>query len=81
MIRQRFPIGLIFTLKRGKQTPHNHTIVDVLKTYNAKGELVKLEYVTEYPFMGQTVTYNCVDATIAKCLPSEALEQYKEASY
>lgn len=40
---------------RGKH-PKICTVVDVLKTYNGAGELVKLRYVSEHDFCGQMVT-------------------------
>lgn len=47
------------------------TVVDVWKTYDSKGELVKLRYVTSHEFCGQLVNdYNVVPVTIAKGLVS-----------
>jgi hypothetical protein len=41
-------------------------VTDILKTYNSKGELVKIRYVAEHQFMGQTVTdRDVVETTIA----------------
>ena len=31
-------------------------MTDILKTFNAKGELVETRYVAEHLFMGQTIT-------------------------
>lgn len=43
------------------------TVVDILKTYNAKGELVKIRYVATHDFMGQVVTdYDVNEVTIAR---------------
>jgi hypothetical protein len=63
-MRQRFEIGTQY------QTRHKHpkvcTIIDVLKTYNSKNELVKIRYVSTHEFMGQIITDNDVlDTTIA----------------
>ena len=64
MIEQRFQIGDTFTT-RGK-SPRLCTVVDVLKTYNSKDELVRLRYMASHEFMGQTLTDSDVcDATIA----------------
>lgn len=68
MLEQRFPIGTQFRT-RGK-APRLCTVVDVLKTYNAAGELVRLCYVATHEFMGQTLTdSDVVDATIARGEP------------
>lgn len=43
------------------------TVVDIHKTFNSKGELVKTRYVSEHDFCGQVVKdYDVVDATIAR---------------
>lgn len=64
MKEARFKIGTKFKT-RGKY-PRECTVVDILKTYNSKGELVEIRYVTTHEFMGQTVIdKNVVDATIA----------------
>lgn len=61
---QRFDIGTTYQT-RGK-APKNCTVVDVLKTYNSKGELVQIRYVAEHAFMGQIVTdHDVLDTTIA----------------
>lgn len=51
----KFEIGQTYTHKR-KNSEQLRTIVDRLETYNAKGELIKLRYVTEHSFMGQILT-------------------------
>ena len=40
---------------RGRKHPKLCTVVDVLKTYNKDGELVRTRYVSEHEFLGQTV--------------------------
>jgi hypothetical protein len=68
----RFPIGLQFTLSRGKKDSKIHTVTDILKTYSSKGDLVEVEYVTEFNYIGgQKVTFKCFDVTIAKALDKE----------
>ena len=63
-IEQRFEIGTKYKT-RGKH-PKLCTVIDVLRTYNSKGELVKLRYVSVHEFLGQHVMdYDVVDATIA----------------
>lgn len=63
----RFPIGTTYE-SRGKQK-NLHTVVDILKTYNSKGDLVKIRYVATHQFCGQTVAdYDVVDTTIARSL-------------
>jgi hypothetical protein len=40
-------------------------VIDIYKTYNFKGELVKTTYVSEHTFLGQKVTeYDVVKTTI-----------------
>lgn len=60
----RFAIGQRYTT-RGK-APRLCTVTDILRTYNAAGELVCIRYTATHEFMGQLVTdhYVC-DATIA----------------
>lgn len=47
---------------RGK-APRLCTVTDILKTYNSKGELVKIRYVATHTFLGQTVTNDDVVET------------------
>ena len=45
------------------------TIVDIYKTHNSKGELIKIQYVSEHDFLGQKITnYDVPQATIARGL-------------
>lgn len=63
-----FPIGTKFKT-RGKH-PRDCTVVEILKTYNSKGELVRTRYVATFPLAGQTVTYYDVcHTTIAMGMP------------
>lgn len=57
----RFPIGTQYKT-RGK-SPKVCTVIDIWKTYNSKGELVKIRYVSTHKFCGQTVTDNDVGET------------------
>lgn len=60
----RFAIGQQF-ISRGKH-PRLFTVRDILKTYNSKGEMVKLRYVATFELMGQQVTdYDVVETSIA----------------
>jgi hypothetical protein len=64
MPQQRFQIGQQFKT-RGK-APRLCTITDVLRTYNAADELVRLRYVATFELCGQTVTYHDIcDTTVA----------------
>lgn len=59
-----YPIGTKF------KTRHKHpklcTVVNILRTYNVEGHLVKIRYVATHEFCGQTVADNdVVAATIA----------------
>lgn len=49
------------------------TVVDVLKTFNSKGELVATRYVSTHQFCGNPITdSNVVAVTIARGLIAEA---------
>lgn len=63
----RFPIGTKFYRNRpGIKTPQECTVVDILKTYNFTGDLVKIRYVATHMFCGQIVRDDdVVDTTIA----------------
>ncbi len=62
-----YPIGTQFQT-RGK-APRTCTVIDILKTYNSKGELVTTRYVATHEFCGQQVVdRDVVAATIARSL-------------
>lgn len=50
----KYQIGQKF-MTRGKH-PKFAQVVDVLRTYNSAGELVKISYVTKHSFLGQIIT-------------------------
>lgn len=61
---QRFEIGTVYKSYRDDRL---NIIVDVYKTYNSKGEMVALSYVTEHEFLGQKIKRRDVtDAEIAR---------------
>lgn len=67
MITQRYEIGQQY-IARGKRKDIC-TIVDIYKTYNSKNELVKIGYVTEHEFLGESIKeYDVPQATIARGL-------------
>lgn len=67
-INIRFKIGQQYTTKHGKAT-RLHTIVDILRTYNDKGGLVKVCYVATHELMGQAIVdHEVCDTTIARAL-------------
>lgn len=71
MNEPRFTIGTKFVRRQTKRSDIC-TIVDILKTYNSKNELVDVRYVADCEFCGQTLTYNDVgDTTVAKGLIKE----------
>lgn len=76
--RARFPIGLEFTVKRGKQSPQHCRIVDILTTTNNASEVVRLEYDTVHNFLGQDVHETMVDTTIARALSPEVFALYNK---
>lgn len=67
----RFGIGTRFN-SRGKN-PRECTVVDIFTTRNNAGDVVKIRYVAEHEFLGNTVKdYDVGDATIAMGLISSA---------
>lgn len=60
----RFTIGTKF-LPVGKHTKI-HEIVDILKTYNSKSEIVAIEYLVTHDYLGQAVSGRVGDATVAR---------------
>jgi len=70
----RFHIGTEYKTQ-GKH-PKLCTVIDILKTYNIRGELVQIRYVATHDCLGQTVTdRDVVDATIARGLLPITLRQ------
>jgi hypothetical protein len=65
----KYRIGQQFTT-RG--SPRLYTVVDILRTYNEAGDLVRTRYLAEYEFMGQTVTEEVLGVTIAVGLVERA---------
>ena len=60
-----YPIGTKF-MSLGK-SPYECTVIDVLKTYNSKNELVRIGYEAAHEFLGQIVTeHNLPAASIAR---------------
>lgn len=60
----KFEIGQTYKT-RGK-APKICTVTDILKTYNSKGDLVNIRYVSTHKFLGQTVkNYDVLETTIA----------------
>ena len=62
-----YPVGTKYTPKR--KHSQECTIVDIHKTYNLAGELVKLRYVATHEFCGQTVMdTDVISTTIARAI-------------
>lgn len=60
----RFTIGQQF-VTRG-HAPRLCTVTEILRTYNSRGDLVKVRYVATHTFMGETlVDHDVVETTIA----------------
>lgn len=60
----KYAIGTKFTTRH--KIPKLCTVVDILKTYNNAGELVKIRYVASHEIAGQTILdKDVVDTTIA----------------
>ena len=67
-MKNAYPIGTRFT-PIGKNRAE-HTVVDIHRTFNSRGDLVKLFYVSTHLFCGQQVTaYEIPAATIARGNP------------
>lgn len=67
-MKHRFKIGQTYLHKR-PNSEQLRTIVDIHQTFNSKGELVKIRYVTEHSFMGQKLTdYDVLETSIARAL-------------
>lgn len=66
----RFNVGQKF--KSAGKHARLCTIVDVWRTYNVAGELVRIRYVATHEFNGQIITdHDVVDTTIARGLQSD----------
>lgn len=75
----RFPIGLKFSRKRFPKAKEltEYTIEDIILISSVKtGKVFRIEYSVSHQFMGQTITENVCDTTIARSLTNEQLEQY-----
>lgn len=59
----KFPIGTKFKT-RGK-APRLCIVIDILRTFNANGNLVRVRYVAAHEFLGQTITEEVVETTVA----------------
>lgn len=58
----KYAIGTEYTNRRGQRC----RVIDVWRTYNAAGDMVKLRYVTEHKFCGQMVRdTDVVETTIS----------------
>ena len=63
----KYKIGQKY-ISRGK-AKHECEIIDIYKTYNYKGELVKIRYVAAHKLLGQTVVdYDVVETSITMAL-------------
>ena len=57
----KYPIGTQYMPMR--KNSYVCTIIDIHKTYNNKGDLVKTTYVATHEFCGQTITESDVNET------------------
>jgi hypothetical protein len=58
-------IGTKF-IRRGTKRKDVETVVDIYRTYNLQGDLVKTMYVVEHMFMGQNIRSEVVSTTIKR---------------
>jgi len=71
MNEPKYPIGTQYVSRDKRKVLC--TVVDIWRTYNAAGELVKTRYVATHLFMGQTVTDCDVnETTISMALANAA---------
>ena len=61
-MRIQIQIGTKFTMRNKRKD--QCTVIDILKTYNSKKELVKTMYLCEHDFLGQKVKHQENDTTI-----------------
>ena len=67
----KFNIGTQY--KTCGKHPRLCTVIDILRTYNSAGELVKTRYVATHEFLGQTITDSDVpETTVARGLVKHA---------
>lgn len=65
MRQPKFSIGQQY--KTGGKNSKLCTVIDIYKTYNSKGEMVKLRYVSTHDFCGQKVTdYDVVETSVTR---------------
>lgn len=70
----KYPVGTVFTIRRHRKRPVEHTVVDYHVTRNLAGDVVRERYVTAHQFMGQTLfDGDVVETTIAMALAKEAV--------
>ena len=55
MLKENIKVGTQF-IRRGTKRKDVETVIDIYKTYNLAGELVKTRYVATHDLLGQTVT-------------------------
>jgi hypothetical protein len=64
MTTTKYPVGTEYVV-RGI----THRVVDILTTYNLASEVVKVRYVAEHQFLGQSLRDNdVIETTIARAL-------------
>lgn len=69
-MRHEFPVGTKYTDRKGR----NCEVIDIHKTYNLAGELVKIRHVVSYTFLGQIVIdSDVVHATIARACANQTV--------
>ncbi len=68
-----YKIGLRFK-RANRKADKFETIIDILKTTNNAGELVKIRYVASHELMGQVINdYDVTQATTARALDASKL--------
>ena len=72
-IEPRYSIGQQYTAKNKRKDVC--TVIDILSTYNAAGDLVSVKYLCSHMFLGQVVKHEEVQATIDMALYHEEFKR------
>jgi hypothetical protein len=63
----------------GKKNEKISTVIDILSTYNSKGELIRTRYIASRDYLGQDlINYDVVGTTILMSLIRFPVDQDKE---
>ena len=77
-MKPRFPIGLQYSKKRFPKAKEltTYTILNIYTTTNEAGNIVRIRYLVAHDFLGQRVTEELCDTSIARALSNDQLALY-----